>query len=286
MPTSAIVLVLISCFSHAGWNLLAKRSRQRVGLFWWSTLVSAALLSPASIAFFLVLRGDWPQRVWAYLAVSGPALGLYKYALARAYRAGDLSLVYPIARSAPLFVAVWAAVLLGEWIDLAGGVGIVLVVAAAVALSLPPGGLAGAGPTGRAVGWAVLTALCSSIYSVADRAAMLAVDGWFGRLVYLQLEFTGMWLGLTLLSMSGLGGGGWRVLRAEGGSIVGVGLLEPLTYLMILLALSMPAAGVSYVVTLRQFSAIVGVLFGWRLLREPRGWLRLISAVVMVGGLV
>ncbi len=46
------------------------------------------------------------------------------------------------------------------------------------------------------------------------------------------------------------------------------------------------AAKTSYIEAMRQFSSIVGVLFGWRLLGEPRGWLRLISVIVMVAGLV
>lgn len=46
------------------------------------------------------------------------------------------------------------------------------------------------------------------------------------------------------------------------------------------------AAKASYIVAMRQFSAIVGVLFGWRLPGEPRGWRRLISVIIMVAGLV
>jgi drug/metabolite transporter (DMT)-like permease len=128
MPLAAITLVVLSCFTHAGWNLLAKQGRQRLALFWWSTLWSVVLFAPASAAYFLISESVWPNRVWAYLACSGVSLTFYKYALARGYSAGDLSVVYPIARSAPLFVAIWATLWLHEPVDAlgAGGIGMVI----------------------------------------------------------------------------------------------------------------------------------------------------------------
>jgi drug/metabolite transporter (DMT)-like permease len=285
MPLAAITLVVLSCFTHAGWNLLAKQGRQRLALFWWSTLWSVVLFAPASAAYFLISESVWPNRVWAYLACSGVSLTFYKYALARGYSAGDLSVVYPIARSAPLFVAIWATLWLHEPVDALGAAGIGMVIGGSVLVSIPPAGWRGSGPTLRAVGWAALTALCSSFYSVADRAAMLQVEGLLARLAYLHLEFAAMCLGLTLLSIPAAP---WRLsaLRQDLRGSVGIGILEPGTYWMILLALSMPAAPVTYVVALRQFSALIGVVLGWRLLREPRGWLRLGSAAIIVAGLV
>ena len=136
MPNLAIFLVLLSCFGHAAWNLLAKRCPDPVAALWRSLLLSIVLLAPFSLTVLLRASGDWPVQVWYCLLTSSVSQALYVYALGRAYRCGDLSLAYPIARSAPLFVAVWALVCLGEPIDAAGGIGILTVVVGAVLLSL------------------------------------------------------------------------------------------------------------------------------------------------------
>ncbi|HUW84950.1 MAG TPA: DMT family transporter [Phycisphaerae bacterium] len=284
MPILAISLVLLSCFGHAAWNLLAKRRSDPVAALWRSLLLSVVLLAPFSLTFLLHAPGRWPDQVWYCLLTSSASQALYAYALGRAYRCGDLSLAYPIARSAPLFVAVWALVWLGEPIDAAGGVGIVTVVVGAVLLSLPAGRQPRHAALARTIGWAVLTALCTSVYSVADRAAMLQIPSGLGRTAYLHLEFFGMWAGLTLLVCRSRP---WKefAVRSERTAAVAIGVLQPLTYLLVLSALAMPDAGVSYVVALRQFSAVIGVVFGWRLLRESHGWMRLLSAVIMVVGL-
>ena len=285
MPILAIFLVLLSCFGHAAWNLLAKRCDDPLAALWRALLFSIVLLAPFSLTFFLHAGGDWPEKVWYCLLTSSVSQALYAYALGRAYRSGDLSLAYPIARSAPLFVALWAVVWLGESIDAAGGIGIVTVVVGAVLLSLPSGRQPRHTAVARTIGWAVLTALCTSVYSVADRAAMLHIPSGLGRTAYLHLEFAGMWAGLTVLIAWSRP---WRSLtvRRELVSSAAIGVLQPATYLLVLFALAMPNAGVSYVVALRQFSAVIGVILGWQLLRERRGWMRLLSAVIMVVGLI
>jgi len=284
MPILATSLVLLSCFGHAAWNLLAKRQPDPVAALWRSLMLSVVLLAPFSLTFLLHASGRWPDQVWYCLLTSSVSQALYAYALGRAYRCGDLSLVYPIARSAPLFVAVWALVWLGEPIDVAGGTGIVTVVVGAVLLSLPADRQHRQAPVAPTIGWAVLTALCTSVYSVADRVAMLQIPSGLGRIAYLHLEFVGMATGLTLLVARSRPWQGFAV-RSERTGAVAIGVLQPVTYLLVLSALAMPDAGVSYVVALRQFSAILGVVFGWRLLRESRGWMRLLSAVIMVVGL-
>ncbi len=285
MPLAATTLVLLSCFGHACWNLLAKRSRNPLATLWWSLLCAAVLVAPVSAVYFLLLDGGWPTRVWIYFCLSSVSRTLYIYCLARGYGSGDLSVVYPIARSAPLFVALWAMLWLHEHIDTTGGVGIVMVVVAAMTLASPPSIRGTSGTSAAAVGWAVAAALFSSFYSVIDRAAMLQLHGSLARGAYLHLTFAAMGLGLTVLDSRSRP---WRHLPGRNGllSCAAIGLLALGTYLMVLFAFAMPAAKTSYVVAMRQFSSIVGVLFGWRLLGEPRGWLRLISVIVMVAGLV
>ena len=62
----------------------------------------------------------------------------YYFWLSQAYRYGDLSLVYPLARgSAPLFVPLFAALFLGERLSAPAALGVLLVVGGVIALHLP-----------------------------------------------------------------------------------------------------------------------------------------------------
>ena len=282
MPIAAIALVLVSCFAHAGWNLLIKRSDHAMGVMWWSLVVSLGLLSPVTAWFFLTGR-SFSFPVWQCLMISSLGMGVYIYSLMRAYDGGDLSVVYPIARSTPLFVALWASIVLGERISVPGAVGIGLVVLAAVMLAAV-GSARASGPTwGVGIGWAVLTALASSVYSVADKAAMVQVEAGAGRVVYMHLQFAGMLAGLTL---GGMGSGFWSRVRPgkDWRSVAGVGVFQPAAYLLVLMAMGMKGAPVSYIVAMRQFSVVIGVVFGWRVLRESRGLERLGPPLVMVAG--
>jgi len=68
----------------------------------------------------------------------------------------------------------------------------------------------------------------------------------------------------------------WR--RILLGSVATVG-----SYWLALTGMTMTAA--SYVGAVRATSVVIGALFGWRLLNEPFGAVRVIAAAVMVLGL-
>ncbi|MHB8873300.1 MAG: EamA family transporter, partial [Myxococcaceae bacterium] len=125
MPWVATGLLVVSAFTHAIWNLLAKRSRAPLASLWW-TLAGSALLCGA----YLAARGQWQwpsPPALRLLLVGGVAEAVYLYALTRAYACGELSLAYPISRgSAPLLVALWAALLWGERLPWGGYLGLAL----------------------------------------------------------------------------------------------------------------------------------------------------------------
>ena len=95
----------------------------------------------------------------ASLPLLGVALGLvsgtveagYFILLSAAYRRGDLSVVYPIARgTAPLLAVAIGVVLLGERLGIGGSIGVVLLLAGFLVLQRPWRVLAG---TGRIRPW-------------------------------------------------------------------------------------------------------------------------------------
>ncbi|HEU5367528.1 MAG TPA: hypothetical protein VFU69_03650, partial [Ktedonobacterales bacterium] len=78
---------------------------------WWALVVGVVCFSP------LVIFGSaLPGRVWPYILGSAAMEAVYFIALTLAYKLGDFSLVYPLARgAAPAFLAVWAALFLAEF---------------------------------------------------------------------------------------------------------------------------------------------------------------------------
>jgi uncharacterized membrane protein len=65
----------------------------------------------------------------------------------------------------------------------------------------------------------------------------------------------------------------------------GVGLLSPLSYILVLVALDW-GAPLSVVAPAREMSMMVGALFGMAILREPVGRSRLTGCLVMIAGVV
>ncbi len=75
-------------------------------------------------------------------------------------------------------------------------------------------------------------------------------------------------------------GAAWRSSR---GAVIGIGLLSPLAYLLVLRALQL--APVSLVAPAREVSIVLGAALGARLLGEPAGARRVAAAAAVVVGI-
>src|SRR2546425_7043057 len=126
MPLAALLLVLGAAVCHSVWNLLVKSDARRLEIQSGALLVGVVLCSPALLIYPLTAVSP---AAWGAVLVSGLFEAGYVFALTAAYGAGDLSLVYPVARGTPpLLVVPLAIVLLGERPAWQGLVGIGLVV--------------------------------------------------------------------------------------------------------------------------------------------------------------
>ncbi|MFP4644394.1 MAG: hypothetical protein ACLFM0_08570, partial [Spirochaetales bacterium] len=73
-------------------------------------------------------------------------------------------------------------------------------------------------------------------------------------------------------------------LRAHRFEVIGVGILSPLSYLLVLFAMSFTP--LSYVAPAREMSILIGTVMGTRLLSEEGGRRRILAAALIVGGVV
>ena len=278
MTPLGLGLVLAAAVCHAVWNYHFKRIGGNVETLFLVSLAASALYLPLAL-HVLHLGLDAPGPLaWGLIVGSALLHTGYFLLLQRGYRNGDLSLVYPTARSTgPVLSAGFAVLVLGEVIGAQAGLGALLVVGGI--LGLTGGGLARARRAGPSLLYGVATGATIGAYTVWDAHAVAAA-----AVPPLLLDYGSNLLRTALLLPAALRrpnetGRQWR---AHAPRILLVGLLSPLAYILVLQALTFTP--VVYVAPLRETSVLLSVLLGSWLLREGDlgrrlGW----AAVILVG---
>ena len=284
VPISALALVLAAGILHASWNLILKRSSERLIVAAWAMLLGAVVFVPA-----LVPAWPPPAAVWPFVGASAVVYVAYYACLARAYGDGDFSLIYPIARgTAPAMLALWAVLFLGERPSLGGVLGIITILCGLIVLGGAPlwsreGGVMDRWHTLRAhargSGSAFLVAFFISVYSTLDGAA---VRQWL-PVPYLVLVF-----GLSGSAFVGMlatrdGKRVLRVLRTHFRPIVMIAVMTFAAYALVLRAFQI--APISYAGAAREVGIVFGALAGWLLLGERFGRIRSVGAVLVFAGI-
>ena len=122
MEFHVFALVLLAALFHATWNAFIKVDGDR--LLFMAVLLTGSGFGALSVTPFVALPGP---EVWPYIALSVLLHLGYAVFLILAYRYGDLSHVYPLARgSAPLIVALVSITLMGEQLSQLGLLAVVL----------------------------------------------------------------------------------------------------------------------------------------------------------------
>ena len=278
-------LVLLSALLHAVWSVAIKQSGDPLCFNLLQTWLAAAGL--LAISPWLPW-GAIPGPVWGLLLVTGPVHAVYMYWTSRAYEHGDLSLVYPIARSTPAFVPFVAVPLFGERLHPVGALGIAIVVSGIWLVHAGHGGgwRRFAEPASR---FAFLTLGATVAYSLIDKAAMagLATADWPSPLpraiAYSLLLTVAHALALAPIVLRARGPVALRATaRSELGRATAAAAISFVGYTLILRALE--TSLVSYVVAVRQSSVLFAVALGAFWLREQPTRARVIGAAATVAG--
>ena len=278
MGGEAFAFALGAAFLHAGWNVLLAGSRDAVVATGGLLVFGALLLAPAAVA----TGSGVSSKALSFVAASAALELAYFVLLARAYRGGELSVVYPVARgSAPVVVLALGVIGLGKGVSALAALGVGLVAFGVLVL---------AARTERRV-----TALRGQ--QIDTRRAK---DVFFGLAIGLSIA------GYTLVDSEGLDHAdplaylflvavvcavaytAGLIATGHGGQLLGA--LNPRTaltaaavfgaYAMVLAALELaPAAPVAAV---RESSVVIAALFAWLFLGEPR---RLGAAVLVAAGI-
>lgn len=186
MTPTVFLAVLLAALLHAAWNALVKGGRDKMAAM---LAITLGHVPPALVALpFVPVPGP---VVWPYLA-AGVALHLgYQLFLVAAYRLGDLTHVYPIARgSAPLIVAL-VSLALGVTLAPVEWAALGLIVAGILSLSLVRRSDGHRNPRAAA---ALATGAFIAGYSLVDgwgaRAAGHALSYWSWAAIGNAVAFT------------------------------------------------------------------------------------------------
>ena len=282
MTAVALALVVFSAFIHASWNFVLKKSGGGTGLVTCASLTSLLIYAPIVLGATWYVGYDFKPMHLALMFASGMIHTFYFLLLDRAYRSGgDLSIVYPLARSTgPLITIVVAVMLLGERPGPTAIAGAILIGASALLLTGNP--FAWHKSEARhAVGFALLTGCVIASYTIFDKASVASwlipplLYDWgcnFFRVCVL-VPFTNR-------RAPGSMAAAWRERR---GAVVAIALGSPLSYILVLTA--MVFTPVSLVAPAREVSILFAALMGAHFLREGDLARRVVAAIGMVLGI-
>lgn len=263
-------LVILSAIAHAIWNAMVKSAGDRA-MTMVAIRMAGLVLGLAALPFV-----DWPApESWKWLALTAAVMFAYYALLVRSYGAGDMSVVYPLARgTAPVLMTIVAYLAIDEALAWPQIVAVALISMGILALSF------GVGATRAAVGFALATGVSVATYSFFGGLGVRAAGTVLGFQACLEI-------------VTGFGMVGYAVVvrrkdiapfaRRHGAIGLFAGAVSVIGFLAFLAAAQrLPLAPV---VALRETSVIFGTALGAVVLKEGFGVRRLIAAGLVVGGI-
>lgn len=273
MTTTVFLVVIAAAFLHALWNALLKSGGDKfVGM-------SAVMLGQAPLAILAAISLPLPARESVPYLLAGIALHVgYQVFLTLAYRIGDLSQVYPIARgAAPLIVAGVSVWYLGVDLSLPELLGVATIGIGIISLALVRK------QSGQrnleAAGLALITGCFIAAYSLVDglgarvSGSPIAFYGWLA---------CGSTIGFTTAMLL------WRprVVREALATQKRRGLLGGsasfIAFALVIWAFTQ--APIALITALRETSIVFALLIGVVFLRERLDLAKLVSTALTLAG--
>ncbi len=270
MEPWVIALVAVSAVLHLAWNVRLKTAGDPLRAATIGMLAASVGIVPLGLVV-------WWAGGHVTLPVEGVVLGVasgfveaaYFILLSAAYRRGDLSVVYPVARgTAPLLAVLIGVVVLGERLGVPGSIGVIMLLAGFLILQRPwravalarSGGGGAAGARKAAADSAILFALATGVmiatYTAIDRVGTQQID----VLVYAAILWATCSIVLVLWVAFVAGGDLLRYGPAAARRAAVGGWLTLIAYLCILVALSV--APLSGVAPLRESATVFAAAWG------------------------
>jgi drug/metabolite transporter (DMT)-like permease len=276
MDAIVFIVIIFAAAGHAAWNSLLKH---RIDPTIATTMLA---IGGGLVAMPVLFLAGMPEPAARPYILASILVHIYYWSyLGKAYAAGDLGQVYPIARgTAPLLTGLGAIFAAQEYPKPVGWAGILVVVAGVIMLAVFGG--RGLPKLDRsATRFAVVTALSITGYSLVDglgarqagsavayTAFLYVCNGWALLIYGLIYQRKPLFEAID---------GHWHLGLLTGGMSLlfyGVGVW------------AMTHAPIALVAALRETSILFALLLGTIMLKEPVRFSRVVGAVVIFAGLV
>lgn len=267
-------LIILSAFFHSSWNILVKSAKNKHSFTVHIHIAATIFMTIVLLLFYR--EAIYFDKVTVLFALcSAFFFSLYQVFVAEAYKCADVSMVYPITTSSPLFIIVWAYFLLGEKISLVGFLGVILTIAGCYIMNMTKGSNKTAF---RGIIIAGLAALFYSFGAMADKMGVTSVNTilYIYLMTFFMTIFTSTFVGIAHLYT--------KKSKIEWKLVILGGLA--LASSTIFYRLGLIDIPIAYATSLRQISAFFGLLMGIILFKESYGIKRAIGCVVIISGIV
>lgn len=272
MTLTIFLMVLVAALLHAVWNALVKGSADK------SLNMAAVVLGQGFFGLLCLPFVAIPAvESWPWILLSVVLHIGYQFFLLGAYRIGDLTQVYPIARgTAPMLVAAVSIFILGVELSLVEIAGVLIIGAGIISLCLvrQADGLR----NGNAAVLAVLTGCFIASYSLCDghgaRLAATAVGFYAWSSMGNAVVFAAI-VGATRPRLVRELPGAYRIFLIGGGA-------SYLAYVLVVYGFTQ--APIALITALRETSIVFALLIGVFCLRERLDLWKVLSTTVTICG--
>ncbi len=273
MDLIVFAMVLAAAVMHAVWNAVVKVQDDR--------LVMMAMISGWSGICSLLVLPFVPlpsSEAWPYIGISIVLKNAYYLLLISAYRHGDLSHVYPIARgTAPLIVTLISVGILGETLTQSGLFAVILIGVGVLSLAATRGQESFVNL--KPAAFALATGLFIALYTVVDGLGA-RVAGNPHSFVFWQFFLDGFPLALFALALRRREA--LNVVRANWAVGLFGGVVSLIAIWLVIWAMTL--APMAYVSALRETSIVFAVLIGAVFLKERLDLRRLLAIFLTLTG--
>jgi drug/metabolite transporter (DMT)-like permease len=285
VPPIVLLMIALAALMHAAWNVLLKTSGDPLLTGGRAMIAATSIGFPlAVIGWFAIGTPAIPAEAFGLGAVSGLLEIAYFILLAAAYRRGELSVVYPIARgTAPLLAVSAGVVLLGERLGTLGTIGVACLLGGLLAVQRPWRFVRGGPAVDPTVPFAIACGVSIAAYSTIDSVGVRLIAPWLFAAILFPVTAVGLAIWIRVVGVADPLATTPTWTRSAAAGMLAIG-----TYLLILAAFAI--APLSAVAPLRE-SAVV-LVTGWGSLRlgEAVGrrdaFVRIAGAAVIVVGAV
>ncbi len=291
MPPKALLLIVLAGLLQAVSNLFIKESQRKIAFMTIASLISIILYFPLFVwgrqelgSMHLAQISLWS---WIGIIACGGTGTIYYVFLGGAYDRGDLSVIFPVTRGfGPIFILIFAVILLREHVSVLGLLGILIAVFGSYVIHLPSFRLSHLSVPFKAFKsksflYSMAAGACTATYSLINKKNLEAVDPL--TLMYLIFVFMVLFL-FAFLAAKNVLTQMKEEAKANKRNLLMIGILTFLGSLMVLYALKI--SKVSYLGAARNVSIVFGVLLGSFFLREGYGKIRFFASLLIFGGIL